>query len=160
MLVAEKEYGHYEYGQYHVEERQKKNRLNNRNRRIKAKKRNKAANRLAIISLAMVCLFLALFILYRYANITKIRTEITELEKQRIQLEKDKEFLVAELEGIKSSSRIEEKAMIILGMDYPTEEQVVYVNLEEDLAEEQELKEELSLFGQFKNIVNLVLNLF
>src|SRR5690554_12334 len=107
------------------------------------------------MGIAMVGLILALFILYRYANITKIRLEITELEKQKIELEKEKENLVGELEAIKSSSKIEEDAIIKLGMDYPTEDQVVYVDIDELVfADELEGMKEFFIVKQFKNIVN------
>ncbi|GFN35962.1 FtsB/FtsL family cell division protein [Tepidimicrobium xylanilyticum] len=156
MLVAKKDYAYYpEEIDFYRQPNSK------RKRKAKVTKKNHARNKLVIISIAMFYLILALFILYRYANITKIRNEITELERYKIQLEQEKEILMAELEGIKSSSRIEENAIFLLGMDYPTQDQIVYVDFEnEDFMDEKEDKGKLSLIGEFKNIVNLVLNIF
>lgn len=155
MLVAKKELDYYYPDQMEVEpERPKK--VNKRR-----KKKSKAANKLLIMGLAIIGLTLSLFILYGYANITKIRIEITELEKQKVQLAREKEDLIAELEGIKSSSKIEEDAMIKLGMDYPTEDQVVYINVDDiALNEEISTNKEFMIVKQLKGIVNLVLSLF
>ena len=127
----------------------------------KKRKKSKLTYKLFIMGLAVIGLILSLFILYRYANITRVRQEITELERQKIELEKEKEYLTTELESIKSSSKIEEDAMIKLGMDYPTAEQVVYVNVGDiDMEEETDKREKSVLVKQFKSIVNLVLGLF
>lgn len=153
MLVAKKEYDYYP---------EKSRTEKSRNKKVvKRKKRTKALYRLALMGIAMIGLILSLFILYRYANITKIRLEITELEKQKVELEKEKENLVAELEAIKSSSKIEEDAVVKLGMDYPTEEQIVYLDVDE-LALSDNLNEpdEFTIAQQFKNVFNLVLSLF
>ncbi len=153
MLVAKKEYN---YSPEKVNTEKSK-----RKKVVKVKKKNKAIHKLAMMGIAMIGLILSLFILYRYANITKMRLEITELEKQRIELIKEKENLVAELETIKSSSKIEEDAIVMLGMNYPAEDQIVYVDIDElELPDKSDEKERISIVGQFKNIFNLVLSLF
>ena len=115
------------------------------------------------MGISVIGLALSLFILFRYANITKMKLEITEIQQQKIQLEKEKEDLLAELESIKSVTRIEEEALVKLGMDYPTEDQIVYVSVD-DIPLNDEVEngsvEEFGLLGQLKNIVNLVLGLF
>ena len=131
--------------------------------RVYRKKRNnsKASYKLFAIGLAIIGLILSLFILYGYANITKVRQEITELERQKIELAKEKEYLMTELESIKSSSKIEEDARIKLGMDYPTEDQIVYINVGDmDMEEEANTENGFVLVKQLKGIVNLVLGLF
>jgi len=60
-----------------------------------------------------------------------MKLEITEMQQQKIQLQKEKEDLMAELEAIKSLTRIEEEALVKLGMDYPTEDQVVYISVDD-----------------------------
>lgn len=154
MLVANKELEYYYPEKIDIEK--------NKNRTvIKRKKKTKAIYKLFIMGIAMIGLILSLFILYRYTNITNIRLEITELEKQKIELEKEKEILIAELEAVKSSSKVEEDAIIKLGMEYPSEDQIVYVNLDElDVADNFNAKKEFSIVKQLKNIVNLVLSLF
>lgn len=156
MLVTKKELDYYYYPDQINTEYESLKRT-----RKKKKKNIKVSYKLSAIGLAMIGLILSLFILYRYANITKVRLEITELEKQKVELEKEKEHLTTELESIKSSSKIEEDAMIKLGMDYPTEDQIVYINVKDmDMDEEINTKKEFILSKQLKSIVNLVLGLF
>ncbi|MCF6466503.1 hypothetical protein [Clostridium sp. Cult2] len=155
MLVAKKEFDYYYPEEIDIEKKKTRRRV------VTRKKKNKALYRLAIMGIAMIGLLLSLLILYRYANITKLRLEITELEKQKIELEKEKEILVAELETIKSSSKIQEDAMVKLGMDYPSEEQVVYLDIDElSYADKLNITEEFSIARKFKSIMNLVLSLF
>ncbi len=54
-----------------------------------------------------------------------------ELENEKYQLERDREDLFAELEVVKNSVKIEERAKINLGMDYPKDEQLVYLSIGE-----------------------------
>jgi len=89
----------------------------------------------AALIVALVVLAISILILSRYANITAIRQEITQLEREKLELEKVKMNLIADLEGIKSSVKIEEDAINKLGMNYPTEEQIVYVSIGEDIIE-------------------------
>jgi len=110
--------------------------------------------KLFFLGVSLIGLALSLFILYRYANITKMKLEITEMQQQKIQLQKEKEDLMAELEAIKSLTRIEEEALVKLGMDYPTED----LPLNDEKVSES--IEKYDLLGQLKNIVNLVLGLY
>ena len=90
-----------------------------------------------------------------------MRLGITELEKKRIGLEREREDLIAELEGIKSSSKIEEEAVTKLGMDYPVEDQVVYLDVKDLYAENRNVgTDEIVIIKQLKNIASLVLSLF
>ena len=156
MLVTKKELDYYYPDQVDVEYERPK-----RSKRTHKKKKSKVSYKLFAIGLAMIGLILSLFILYRYANITKVRQEITELERQKFELEREKEDLITELESIKSSSKIEEEAMIKLGMSYPTEDQIVYINVGDMVMEEEiNTKKEFVLVKQLKSIVNLVLGLF
>lgn len=154
MLVAKKDLSYYP-NQTETEQSKPKKRSR------KKKKYNKSSYKLSIMGITIIGLILSLFILYRYVNITKIGVEITELEKQKAELEKEKDDLTAQLESIKSSSKIQEDAEIKLGMDYPTEEQIVYVDVKQPiLSDDTESTRELSIIGQFKNIVTSVLRLF
>lgn len=119
--------------------------------------------KLFFLGVSLIGLALSLFILYRYANITKMKLEITEMQQQKIQLQKEKEDLMAELEAIKSLTRIEEEALVKLGMDYPTEDQVVYISVDDLPLNDEKVSESIEkydLLGQLKNIVNLVLGLY
>lgn len=164
MLVAKKEFEYQELEYYND------NLYESRNKRVKkpAKATQKNKNykvlyKMLFLGISVVGLALSLFILFRYANITKMKLEITEMQQHKLQLEKEKEDLMAELEAIKSLTRIEEEALVKLGMDYPTEDQVVYVSVDDlPLNEEEDTEsvEEYNVLGQLKNIVNLVLGLF
>lgn len=164
MLVAKKEFEYQELEYYND------NLYESRNKRVKKpvkatqkNKNYKVLYKMLFLGISVVGLALSLFILFRYANITKMKLEITEMQQHKLQLEKEKEDLMAELEAIKSLTRIEEEALVKLGMDYPTEDQVVYVSVDDlPLNEEEDTEsvEEYNVLGQLKNIVNLVLGLF
>ena len=157
MLVTKKELDYYDYNGNQADVEYEKPKKTYK----KKKKKSKVSYKLFIVELAIIGLILSLFILFRYANITKVRQEITDLERQKTELAKEKEYLTTELESIKSSSKIEEDEMIKLGMDYPTQDQIVYLNVEDmDTGEETNTKKEFVLIKQLKGAVNLVLGLF
>ena len=155
MLVAKKELDYYYPDQIDIEEEKV--------RRVKSKKKRKSkvVTKASVISIAIIGLILCLYILYGYTRITSMRLGITELEKKRIGLEREREDLIAELEGIKSSSKIEEEAVTKLGMDYPVEDQVVYLDVKDLDAENRNVgTDEIVIIKQLKNIASLVLSLF
>jgi len=128
-------------------------------RRAKKRKKAKSSSKILAIIFAIIGLILCIYILNGYTNITKMKLEIMELENQRYELERDREDLIAKLEYIKNSAKIEENAKIKLGMDYPNEEQLVYLSIEE-LDNGLDIESNKSLSEQFKNIFNLVLGFF
>lgn len=153
MLVA-KELSYYPIEALEVKEKPRK-----KTRRVqeKKKKKNNSLAKLTIMSIPMVILGIALSILFRYANITAVRQEITNLERQKVELEKVKLDLVADLEGIKSSVKIAEEAVTKLGMNYPTEGQIVYVSINENKVEHVEKN---SIGKQIRKVFSMVTNLF
>lgn len=153
MLVA-KELSYYPTEALEVKEKPRK-----KTRKIqeKKKKKNNSLAKLTIMSIPMVILGIALSILFRYANITAVRQEITNLERQKVELEKVKLDLVADLEGIKSSVKIAEEAVTKLGMNYPTEGQIVYVSINENKVEHVEKN---SIGKQIRKVFSMVTNLF
>lgn len=154
MVVAKKEleYHYPEEGQLQKEKIRRKNQ--------KRRKKSKSKSKLKAIGISFAGLIICLFILYGYTNITKIRLEINELENHKKELMKEKEALIAELEAVKSSIKVEEEAMIKLGMDYPTEEQVVYIEVDDEIFTKKESHEEVKIVAQFKKIFNVVTSLF
>lgn len=163
MIVAKKKLDYYYPEEIKPEEKmpqKKKPQKPNKNNKIK-KKKSKAKSKLHIIGLAIIGLVVSLFILRGYANITKTRAEITVLERQKVELAREEDDLLSELERIKSSLKIENDAIIKLGMDFPREEQLVHVSVE-DIALDNDINvgDEFILVRQFKNIVNLVSSLF
>lgn len=110
---------------YKVEERYETNEKIGKRSVIKKKRSN---NKLRSLILISIFLGGCLLLLSRYATITSIRSDITTLERNIEELEKKKVNLQASLEGIKSSEKIEEEAILKLGMDYPNEGQIVYLS--------------------------------
>lgn len=155
MLVAKSELSYYPEEILEVSEKKTKSL---KNRKVAKKKKNNSNIKLSFIGIATMFLILSLSILFRYANITKVRSEITQLEREKIELEKTKQDLIAELEGIKSSSRIEEDAIYKLGMDYPSEEQIVYLTINEVSTDID--GDKVTIVKQLKNIISMVSSLF
>ncbi|SHH43471.1 Cell division protein FtsB [Anaerosphaera aminiphila DSM 21120] len=67
-----------------------------------------------------------------YAQLTNLDKQIIAQQKELEELEKTKSSLLGEIKGIKSSSQIQEEAMYKLGMVYPKQEQIVYVDISKD----------------------------
>lgn len=151
MLIARSEENYY----YNPEEKRVK-----RKKVIKKKKKNNIKNKLKLFTSAIIVLLLCMLVLLRYADITKTRLKITKLENEKIELEKEREDLITELDRVKSSIKIEEDARTKLGMDYPTEDQIVYVSIDDTIADNEVAEEELLIVRYFKNIVNIVLKIF
>lgn len=77
-----------------------------------------------------VILIVGMYLLSRYASITSLNMEITQLEKQKENLIKERTNLEAKLEEIKFSDNISADAKIKLGMDKPNVDQVIYLETE------------------------------
>lgn len=108
-------------------------------KKVKKKPRSNSGAKLFLIFLAMTGLGISVGILSRYAKITSIRGEITRIQREQENYEKEKVVLSAELEGIKSSKTIEEDAILKLGMDYPLDNQRVYINIKDNQVEPEDL---------------------
>lgn len=146
-----REFSYYPEETFEVQEKQRK--------KVVRKKKNNSVLKLFLLAIPFIILSISLLILSGYAKITTIRQELTELEREKVELEKTKMNLIADLEGIKSSGKIEEDAITKLGMDYPNDDQIVYitVNVNEDPIEQEE---KLTLGGRLGKILGIVSNLF
>jgi hypothetical protein len=83
------------------------------------------------------------------------------LESEKNTLEKEKQEKLSELEEVKNSAKIEEDATAKLGMNYPTEAQIVYLDVNENkLKEEQKEDSNVAVKKYFKNILSAIINLF
>lgn len=107
------------------------NSVNIDNQIYKKNKKNtsKANLKMKCIFTAIILLSLSLTILNRYATISRMRMDLNKLETRRTELQREKIDLNGQLEGIKSQYRIGEEAGYSLGMSYPNEGQVVYINV-------------------------------
>lgn len=147
MLARELSY--YPESSYEVKKEPKRT-----TRKVHRKGNDNILKYIALI-IPIIILSISLLILSRYANITTIRHEITQMEREKIELEKIKMNLAADLEGIKSSARIEEDAINKLGMNYPTEDQIVYITVGENIIETTETAERANLSNKFKSIFSI-----
>ena len=158
MLVARSELSYYPEAELEIQKKQNRPRKNiNKKRRPKPKKVHSSV-KLTYIFMAMIFLGTCLLILTRYADITSVRTNITKLEGEKVELERKKLDLIGELEGIKSSGQIAEDAVLKLGMDYPTEGQTVYITVKDRSVDD--IIEKLSIKEQIEKVFNQVASLF
>lgn len=153
MLVAKAELSYYPEEILEVNNKPRKN----IKRVEKRKKNSNSLAKLMIMCIPLIILSISLSILVGYANLTSVRRDITKLEVQKAEMEKHKMDLIGELEGLKSSVKIAEDAVIKLGMDYPTEGQIVYVSVNENTIHPVE---EHAISKQLKKIFSMVTNLF
>ncbi|MBE6081912.1 MULTISPECIES: cell division protein FtsL [Tissierellales] len=154
LLVAKKEEKYY-YGEDRVYE----NKVQREKR--KAKRKAQTRNKLKLFLYAFIFLAACLSILFRYTQLTQMRVEISKLESEKNTLEKEKQEKLSELEEVKNSAKIEEDATAKLGMNYPTEAQIVYLDVNENkLKEEQKEDSNVAVKKYFKNILSAIINLF
>lgn len=131
-----------------------------RKRNVKKTNNNNTKNKLKLFTSAIIVLLLCMLVLLRYAKITQVRLEITNLQNEKIELKKEREDLKAELDRVKNSIKIEEDAKTKLGMDYPSEDQIAYVFVDDNIDNEEVAKEEPLIVKYFKDVANIVLKIF
>lgn len=124
-------------------------------KKLKKKQAFRLNKETKIIASIALTFMLAVTVLYSHTSVAALKMDISKLEGEKIELENQKEYLLANLEEIKSTSDIEEKAMVSLGMDYPKEGQVVYIDLEDKTSEKVATSK-----NPIKMIVSSVLGLF
>lgn len=107
------------------------------------------------VSLFTSGFLLATSILHGHTLVTQKKIEILDIENEILELEQEKDYILVTLEEVKSSSNIEEKAMLELGMDYPSKDQMVYINVQDRLKDKSNLKKD----NPFQVVVNLISSL-
>lgn len=130
MLVAKSELNNYTAAPLYDEQIDERKRIK-RKRELKKRKKQMMVFKLSCIFVISLFTIVSFFILKGYSNISSSRMNITKLEKQRNELEQTKFAIASELEEAKSSVKISEEAMYKLSMDYPRQDQVVYLSLGE-----------------------------
>lgn len=162
MIVAKKEVRDYrEY--YNEEKKQINNKVrNDRQKRRKEIKQKKSRARLRFLMIVVMMFLVCMFILYRYSKITHLSYEVSNLEKEVTELNRERNDLSTELDSLKSVAKIEKDAKLQLGMDYPTEDQIVYLNVNEDIFNEKNVANntDFNIVKYFKNVVDMVLKFF
>lgn len=103
---------------------------------LKEVERRKSQGGAFFLKVASVLILLIIFgfasvMLKGYAGISTLQAEVSSLEKTKKQLLSQKADLMAELEGLKASLKIQEEAKYKLGMVYPTVDQIVYLTVDD-----------------------------
>jgi len=160
LLVARSELSYYPEESIEIKRPPVKNvrkTTKSRKKRTASKRKDNSFLKLIYLIIPMILMGISIFVLIGYANITSVRSDITKLEREIVEFERTRLNLVAELEGIKSSVRVSEEAMYKLGMDYPSEGQIVYISVNEPTIEHAK-KDSLGM--QLKKVFSMVTNLF
>ena len=146
-MLAEKERV---YKEPIIEKKSKKN-IKSKTNKSTAKNKNNL-----FISIGSICCFLLVIsVLIKYVKVTELKSKISKIENEIVELEVEKNYLEASIEEIKSLSKIENKAKVNLGMNYPREDQFVYINMGEKQALTKETEANI-----FKTIFNSIFNSF
>ncbi len=124
--------------------------------RLKELKRKKVEGGLTFFKVVSILVLLIVFgyasvMLKGYAGISALQVEVSGLEKTKKQLLSQKADLIAELEGLKASLKIQEEAKYKLGMVYPTVDQIVYLTVE-DVKNNEETTDSVSLLDEIRKI--------
>lgn len=134
-------------------------------KKVKPIRKNNFSLKLKAFGIALLTLFICLGILIRYAQMTQIKMEVSKLDKEISELSKHKIDISLELERIKESGWIEREAETRLGMMYPTNNQIVYVSVDDNYIDKDNIIEEeepgnLAFLKLFSNVVGKISNKF
>ncbi|MDO5036867.1 MAG: septum formation initiator family protein [Tissierellia bacterium] len=120
-------------------------------------KRRKKTQSLRTLSFSMAILLMlfAYFTFSLRASVSSLDNQLASQKKEIEDLDKTKKSLASQLEGIKNSEEIINVAKFQLGMVYPEEDQLVYLDVprqetEEELLEHSYLNPVISVLKFFK----------
>lgn len=103
----------------------------NEKKSCKKKKKSKTKKKYRPLFILIIFAILSiLFFMYRYSIISNLKYEIQSLNKELENSKNKKKELYIQLENLSNSGYIEKKAREKLQMDYPKEEQIVYIKLD------------------------------
>ncbi|HLR35267.1 MAG TPA: septum formation initiator family protein [Tissierellales bacterium] len=161
VIVAKKEVK--DYREYYNEEKQLTNNkvLKDKKNRKKEINKKKSKEKLRFLKTIGLMFLVCVFILNRYTKITGLSYEVSNLETEVEELNREKEDLKTELDGLKAVAKIEKDAKLKLGMNYPTEDQIVNVDVKDDIFENKVAEnKEFDVAKYLKNVVDKVLKFF
>ncbi|MCT4508544.1 MAG: cell division protein FtsL [Tepidibacter sp.] len=118
-----------EYKKKKKKQLKKKTQLNNKNKPKNKKSRNKRKNLFYILFVAII-LSIVITFMYRYSVISGLNYDKRSLESELKNKKNEKRKLDLQLEELSRSGFIEKEAIERLNMNYPTEEQTVYINID------------------------------
>lgn len=87
-------------------------------------------NRMMLVLCCAAVAVLNLYPLFDYTNNNGISTQLTELSSEITKLEAERDYLTMQLEPYKEAGRIETLAKQKIGMDYPTNAQIIQVSMQ------------------------------
>ncbi|VFB16034.1 Septum formation initiator [Urinicoccus massiliensis] len=107
------------------------------------KPRNKKINRpgktnffsLSLYIIWGLCALMLLLLMVNYLELEKLKNSIERQNVEISELKKTKDSISGQLAGIKSSDEVANIARYKLGMVYPDDEQVVYIQVDKKVAE-------------------------
>ncbi|MDU5466552.1 MAG: septum formation initiator family protein [Peptoniphilus harei] len=94
--------------------------------------KNQILNNKPFIFTVVIVTIVFVSILILYSQIAGLDREILKQKAEIDELNKTKITLVGEIKAVKSSEQIAEEAMYKLGMVYPSEDQIVYIDSREE----------------------------
>ena len=94
--------------------------------------KTKLLNNKPFIFTVTIVVIILISILILYSQIAGLDREILSQKNEIEELNKTKTTLVGEIKAVKSSSQIAEEAMYKLGMVYPSEDQIIYIDSGEE----------------------------
>jgi len=107
----------------------KKSQLNNIDKLKKKRAKNKRKVLVYIVFVAIV-LSIVITFMYRYSVISNLKYDIHSLDTELKNKKNEKKQLNFNLDELSRSGFIEKDAKERLNMNYPTEEQTVYINID------------------------------
>ncbi|MGO1369338.1 hypothetical protein [Senegalia sp. (in: firmicutes)] len=119
MVVAKKEFEMYDFKKTSPEKNKKNKKPNKNNTHIKLK----------LFLYSTLVLTIAIVVLLRFAHISKLQYDLSKVQTEVTELQKEKQSISIDLAKAKDSRWIEVVAMNALSMNYPNENQKVYVDL-------------------------------
>lgn len=128
LLVAKRKYS---YSEENIPQREEKKKIEK-----KINRKNKKGNKLffykvqTIVTLLITATF-CVGILAGYAEISKLKYEVNNLVKESKKVQSEINRLKVEVDKVKRSNLIEEKATATLGMQYPEKRQMVFLEVDD-----------------------------
>lgn len=91
--------------------------------------KKKSSQRKPLYITLIIVIMISLGSTFLYAQLSNLDKEIIAQQNEIKELKKTKISYEGDIKGIKSSSEIQDEAMYKLGMVYPEEDQIVYVDV-------------------------------
>lgn len=96
--------------------------------RKKRRVQNKILQNKPLLLTISIVIIIVFSVTYIYSQLAGMDREILAQKQKIEELEKTKMSLAGDIKGIKSSAQVQEEAMYKLGMIYPSESQIVYID--------------------------------